>query len=236
MIMKIASKCWVTGCLWAVVVSVQAQPGVAAAPQNVVQLSATAALEVQQDWLTLTLSTSRDGSDAQAVQAQLKAALDSALVEARSNAESDALQVRTGQFSLVPRRGREGRIDGWQGVAELLLEGRDIARISAVAGRIQSLTVAHAAFSLSRGQQAALESQVQAQAIERFKLRATEVARAFGFASYTLREVAVSSSEPNPSRPRLLAMAAPVAAQAAVPVEAGKATVQVTVNGSVQLK
>ncbi len=214
-----------------------AQPSVVPPPQNVVQLSASAALEVPHDWLALAMSTSRDGTDAQAVQAQLKMALDAALTEARSSAQPGALQVRTGNFTLTPRRGRDGHINGWQGSAELLLEGRDFARISAAAGRIQTLTVASAAFGLSREQQAAVESQVQAQAIERFKLRATDIAKAFGFAGYSLREVNVSSSEPNQPRPRFLAMAASNAStDAALPVEAGKATVQVTVSGAVQLK
>lgn len=207
-----------------------------AAPRNVVQLSASAALDVPQDWLQLTLSTSRDGADAQVVQAQLKTALDAALKEARAAAEPGALQVRTGNFSLVPRRDRDGRLNGWQGTAELLLEGRDLARISSTAGRIQTLTVVRSAFSLSREQQARVESQVQAQAIERFKARAGEVARAFGYASYGLREVTVSSSEINPPRPRMMALAAGGASAEALPVEAGQGTVQVTVSGSVQLQ
>jgi len=214
-----------------------AQPSSVPAPQNVVQLSASAALEVPHDWLALAMSTSRDGTDAQVVQAQLKTALDAALTEARASAQPGALQVRTGNFTLTPRRSRDGHINGWQGSAELLLEGRDFARISAAAGRIQTLTVASAAFSLSREQQAAVESQVQAQAIERFKLRAADIAKAFGFTAYTLREVTVSSSEPNLPRPRFLAMTASNASMdAALPVEAGKGTVQVTVSGAVQLK
>lgn len=214
-----------------------AQPSSASPPQNVVQLSASAVLEVPHDWLALAMSTSRDGTDAQVVQAQLKTALDAALTEARPSAQPGALQVRTGNFTLTPRRSRDGHINGWQGSAELLLEGRDFARISAVAGRIQTLTVASVAFSLSREQQAAVESQVQAQAIERFKLRAADIAKAFGFTAYTLREVTVSSSEPNLPRPRFLAMTASNASMdAALPVEAGKGVVQVTVSGAVQLK
>lgn len=214
-----------------------AQPSWAPPPQNVVQLSASAVLEVPHDWLALAMSTSRDGTDAQVVQAQLKTALDAALTEARASAQPGALQLRTGNFTLTPRRGRDGHINGWQGSAELLLEGRDFARISAAAGRIQTLTVASAAFSLSREQQAAVESQVQAQAIERFKLQAADIAKAFGFTAYTLREVTVSSSEPNLPRPRFLAMTASNASMdAALPVEAGKGVVQVTVSGAVQLK
>ncbi|MBI3533165.1 MAG: SIMPL domain-containing protein [Burkholderiales bacterium] len=231
--MKIAATC----ILWALATVSFAQPSSVLPPQNVVQLSASATLEVPHDWLALAMSISRDGTDAQVVQAQLKTALDAALTEARASAQPGALQVRTGNFTLTPRRNRDGHINGWQGSAELLLEGRDFARISAAAGRIQTLTVTSAAFSLSREQQAAVESQVQAQAIERFKLRAADIAKAFGFGSYSLREVTVSSSEPNLPRPRFLAMTASNASMdAALPVEAGKGVVQVTVSGAVQLK
>ena len=44
-------------------------------PQNVLQLTASGTVEVQQDLLSLTLTTTRDGPDAAAVQNQLKAAL-----------------------------------------------------------------------------------------------------------------------------------------------------------------
>ena len=51
-----------------------------APPQNVLQLSANGQVEVQQDLLTLSLTTSREGADAAGVQAELRKALDAALV------------------------------------------------------------------------------------------------------------------------------------------------------------
>ena len=99
---------------------------------NVVQLSASAVVDVQQDLVSISLSTTRDGSDAALVQSQLKAALDTALSEARKVAQPGQLEVRTGQFSLYPRQGRDGKQIGWQGTAELVLEGRDIGRIASV--------------------------------------------------------------------------------------------------------
>src|SRR4051812_32615475 len=86
-----------------------------AAPQNVLQLSASGTVEVQQDLLTLSLTTTREGPDANAVQAQLKSALDSALAEARKAALTGQMDVRTGNFSLYPRYARDGKISGWNG-------------------------------------------------------------------------------------------------------------------------
>ena len=58
--------------------SAWAQPATPPAPQNVVQLSADGSVEVQQDLLVLTLDTTRDGKDANTVQAQVREALDRA--------------------------------------------------------------------------------------------------------------------------------------------------------------
>ena len=207
-------------------------------PQNVLQLQASGTVEVQQDLLTVTLSTAREGPDPSAVQAQLKTALEGALAEARKAAQPGQLDVRTGNFALFPRHNREGRISGWTGTAELILEGRDFARITQTAGRIQTLTLGGLSFGLSREQRARVESEAQAIAIERFKAKAGELAKGFGFSGYTLREVAVQANEPGfqPRQRAMAAMEARAAGDAAVPVEPGKAVVVVTVSGSVQLR
>ena len=207
-------------------------------PQDVVQLSASATLEVPQDWLSLTLSTSREGPDAETVQTQLKQALDTALTQARSRAQAGQLDVRTGNFQLSPRYSREGRITGWRGSAALVLEGRDFGRIAALAGSIQTMTIGGVQFSLSREEHHRVEAAVQASAIERFKAKAGDIAKGFGFAGYGLREVSVHANDQEYApRPRMMAMQAKAAeADAPVPLEAGKSMVTVTVSGSVQLR
>jgi len=211
-----------------------------AAPANVVQIAASGFTEVQQDWLTMRLNTTETGPDALTVQNQLKAALETALRVARAQAQPGLLEVRTGQFNLYPRYNSAGKVNGWQGTTELLLEGRDIARISEIAGKISTLTLGGVSFSLSRQARQQLESEVQGQAIERFKVRATEVAKGFGFAGYTLREVTISSADQGmelPVQPRMMAMEAKAAmSDMSVPVEAGKSMVNVTVSGSIQLR
>ncbi|MGE0497492.1 MAG: SIMPL domain-containing protein [Ramlibacter sp.] len=207
-------------------------------PQNVLQLSASGTVEVQQDLLVMSLNTTREGADAATVQNQLKVVLDGALAEARKTAQPGQMDVRTGNFSLYPRYGRDGKISGWQGSAELVLEGRDFARISTAAARIQGLTLGQVSFGLSREQRARVEGDAQSQAIASFKAKATELAKGFGFAGYTLREVAVNANDQGfTPRPRMMAMEAKAAASdMPVPVEAGKSTVMVTVSGSVQLR
>lgn len=208
------------------------------AARNVIQLSANGTVEVQQDLLQITLNTTKEGADPAAVQGALKEALDNALAQARKTVAPGQFDVRTGNFGLYPRYGKEGRITGWQGSAELVLEGRDFARITAAAGRISGLTLGQVAFGLSREERARVEGDAQVQAIERFKTRAADLSRSFGFAGYTLREISVDTSDSSPGpRPRLMAMEAKAASDAApIPVQAGKSTVVVTVSGTVQMQ
>jgi predicted secreted protein len=215
-----------------------AQVAAMAPPQNVLQLQASGTVEVQQDLLMLSLTTARDGTDPAGVQAQLKAALDAALAEAKKGAQPGQMDVRTGNFALYPRHNKEGRIAGWTGTAELVLEGRDFPRITQTAGRITTMTLGGVSFGLSREQRERVERQAQSSAIESFKARAGELAKGFGFTGYTLREVAVSASEPGfQPRMRMMAQEGKIAsADASVPVEPGKSAVVVTVSGSVQLR
>lgn len=225
--------------LGAMVTAPSANAQTVAPPSNVVQLQASGVVDVPQDWLTVRLSTTREAPDAATVQNQLKQATEAALASLRAQVRPGEFEVRTGAFGVYPRYASAGKIAGWHGSAEVIIEGRDIERIGIAAGKVPGLTVGQMGFSLSREARRKVESQVQAMAIDRFKARAAEIAQGFGFAGYQLREVSVSAAD-EPVRPmyaRAMAMEAKAAmSDAAVPVEAGTSTVSVTVSGSVQLR
>lgn len=231
------------GCV-AAVCSAQTLPP----PQNVVNLAASASLEVAKDWLTVVFSTTKEGSDAATVQSQLKQALDAALAEARKGARPGQVEVQSGGFSLSPRyappsakaaaAGQPGGIVGWQGSTELIVEGRDTTTITQLTARVQSMNIARVGFSLSREARQKVEADVAAQAIECFRARADAVSRQFGFGAYTLREVSVNSEggfNPPPAPMLRMQSARAMSDESPLPVEAGKATVTATVSGSVQL-
>ncbi len=204
--------------------------------QNVVGLSASASVDVAKDLLSVTLSTTRDGVEAAAVQAALKQALDAALAEAKKVAKPGQIDVQTGNFSLFPRYSNKGGITGWQGSAELKVEGRDIPGIAQLTGRIRTLTIARVGTDLSREQREKVEAEVAGQAIERYRAKAADYARQFGFSGFTLREATVNTSEPAHFAPMMMrAKVESVSADEALPVELGKGTVTVNVNGTVQL-
>ena len=222
-------------------------------PLNVLLLAADASAEVVQDTLTITLQTTREGADAATLQSQLRQTLDAALTEARKAVRPGQLDLRTGVFSIYPRYAVKpvagNSIIGWQGRAELLLEGRDIGAISQLAGRLghlgnlggagapAGLSVSRVAFSLSREARDAAEAEVATRAIAAFKARADSYARQFGFGAYSLREVSVGTGDVSASMDQMRSVRSmsAKAADESQPVEAGKATVTVNVSGSIQL-
>lgn len=207
---------------------------------NLVQLSASAQREVTHDWLTTTLTTRAQGLDAAQVQRQISLALQSALVSARAQARADALEVSTGGFQVWPRYGKDGQVSGWQGSAALVLQGRDAARITQLAGQLSGMAVSGVVWGLSPAAAQQHETEVRQQAIAQFRQSAQHIAQGFGYTTYRLREVSVvSDAGSGPVRPRPMAMAMEArmaSADVPVPTEPGKGLVQVTVSGSVQLQ
>ncbi len=207
-------------------------------PQGVLSLSASASVEVAKDLLAITLSTSRDGADANAVQAQLKTALDAALAEAKKAARPGQVDVSTGNFHLYPRSAPKGGIAGWQGSAELIVEGRDIAAIGQLVGRITTMTVSRVSTRLSREAGLKVEGDVAAEAIARYRARAADYAKQFGYAGVSIREVNVQTNESGPGPMPMMRMQAAPSSMPSEPlaVEPGNATVTATVSGTVQMK
>ena len=160
------------------VASVQAQsasssPHAAHAALNqVLHLSASAQTEVPQDWLVINLSVQKEGLQAPAVQKQLNATLSSALAVATPMAKAGALEVKTGDMNVSPRYGRDGKMNGWVGSAQLVLQGRDAEQITTLAGRLLELTVSQIDWRLSPEQKIAAEARIQAEAVAHFQSKA----------------------------------------------------------------
>lgn len=205
--------------------------------EGVVSLSSSATAEVTRDLLSITFGTTRNGPDAAAVQTQLKQALDAALGEAKKAARPGQVDVETGNFSLSPHYNAKGSMDGWQGSAELVVTGRDMQAIGQLSGRINTLTISRVGYAISRELREKTEGDVSAQAIARYRAKAADYARQFGYAGYAIREVTVSGNEFQPG-PRAMMMSvakSSVASDEALPVEPGKGSVTISVNGTVQM-
>ena len=211
-------------------------------PHNVLSFQSSASTEVAQDQMRITLATTLEGSAAQEVQERLRKAIEAALAQAKPQAAAEKMEVSTGSFRINPRYSKDSRITGWQGYAEIMLEGTDFARITGTAAAIKSLSMNGISFGLSPKTQREAEAKAQGDAINTFKNRAQQLSSAFGFRTYSIREVNINGNEYGGMQPVAAArmkvmMASPMMeADSAIPAEPGKTRVEVSVNGSIQMK
>ncbi|KVN05050.1 SIMPL domain-containing protein [Burkholderia stagnalis] len=207
-------------------------------PSGVLSLSSQASAEVPQDIIHITLFYEQQAKDPGSLTAALNQRADAALAQAKG---VSGVTAHTGAFSVYPSTDRDGKISAWRGRTEIVLESRDFAAASKLAGQLSNLMqIANVEFSLSPEAQRAAEQKLTTEAIKSFRVRADEAAKAFGYNSYAIRDVNVGGGRNVQPYPRMMAMAAPAMdsakMSAPIAVEGGKATVSVTVNGSVQMK
>ena len=128
-------------------------------------------------------------------------------------------------------------LTGHLGSAELMVQGKDIATIAQLSGRIQSMTIARVGYTLSREARDKVEAEVTAQAIARWRAKAASMAQQFGYSGYSVREVNVTTNDvqQQPMPMLMKASRASTVAEEALPTEAGKGEVTATVSGSAQM-
>ncbi|KVF76783.1 SIMPL domain-containing protein [Burkholderia diffusa] len=207
-------------------------------PAGVLSLSSQASADVPQDIIHITLFYEQQAKDPGSLTSALNQRADAALAQAKG---VSGVTAHTGAFSVYPSTDRDGKISAWRGRTEVVLESRDFAAASKLAGQLSNqMQVANVEFSLSPEAQRAAEQKLTTEAIKSFRARADEAAKAFGYNSYSIRDVNVGGSRNVQPYPRMMAMAAApmdsAKMSAPISVEGGKATVSVTVNGSVQMK
>ncbi|MEX3639054.1 SIMPL domain-containing protein [Paraburkholderia sp. BR14320] len=206
-------------------------------PSGVLSLNAQASAEVPQDEVEITLFYEQEASEPSALTSTLNQRADAALQKARGVA---GVTARSGAFSIFPSTDRDGRISAWRGRTEVVLESRDFAAASKLAGQMASIMqVGNVRFSLSPEAQRAAEQRLSGEAIKSFREQAAASSQAFGFSGYSIREVNVNHSGAMP-RPMMMMMSARAmgadAKSAPMPLEGGTSTVTVNVSGSVQMK
>ncbi|MCA8089866.1 SIMPL domain-containing protein [Burkholderia anthina] len=207
-------------------------------PAGVLSLSSQASADVPQDIIHITLFYEQQAKDPGSLTSALNQRADAALAQAKG---VSGVTAHTGAFSVYPSTDRDGKISAWRGRTEVVLESRDFAAASKLAGQLSNqMQVANVEFSLSPEAQRAAEQKLTTEAIKSFRARADEAAKAFGYSSYSIRDVNVGGGRNVQPYPRMMAMAAApmdsAKMSAPIAVEGGKATVSVTVNGSVQMK
>jgi predicted secreted protein len=206
-----------------------------AEPTGILSLTADATADVPQDTVRITLALEAENPDAAKLAQQLNQTAEAVIREAKAN---NRLDVRSGGYSIYPSNdNKSGRMVSWRGRIETVIESKDFAAAGELAGRVGArMPVANVQFFLSREAREKEEKRLTETAIKTFQEKAATAAKAFGYGSYTVREVSVNAGHqfmPHQSARADVAMMSRSSAQ--VPLEGGKSQVTVNVSGAVQM-
>ncbi|MBC2770868.1 SIMPL domain-containing protein [Pusillimonas minor] len=195
-------------------------------------LNASASSQVSQDTIKITLAAQVANASHQKVSAGLTQALDSVVKQAKA---VSSVKTYSGNYRVWPLTNDEGKITGWQGRAEVILESTDFEAASGLAGQLSDrMSIANLQFSVSPQVRAKAEADLLNDAAQAFKGRAQSVAQAFGYQGFRIKTLSLDGggAEYAPM-PRMMMAAS--ADKMAVPLEAGVETVTVSVRGEVYL-
>jgi len=204
---------------------------------GILSLDAQASADVPQDVIHITLFYEQQASDAAQLSESLNQRTAQTLRDANAT-EHPGVTLHTTQLSVSPSTDRDGKISGWRGRSELVMESHDFAAAAKLAGRLNSeMQISSVNFSLSPEAQRAAHAKLSGEAIANFRQQAQAATQAFGYNGYVVREVNLSRNNNPIPRPMMLMSARSMVAGSApaesIPVESGNETVTVTVSGSI---
>lgn len=201
---------------------------------GIVNLSTIANREVENDVISITFSVTKEGTDSNIVQEELKTALETALVFVRPVVSSE-VEVETGAFHVGPRYDAKNKPNGYTGYTSLIVKGTDTKSISQLSSMMTTMTIAGVGHELSQKKRESLEDELIAEAVNTFHEKAENAAHLFYADTYDVKEVTISvqrSLGGVAQGARLVG----AALSSPLPIESGKSTVGVTVNGSIRLR
>ena len=229
---------WLLPGLWVLLGVVLSSAGVAAEEKPLtydrVSLSAAAESEVPNDLLTAVLFAQREGSEASRLAQEVNRAIDWGVEEAK---KVPRVKVRTLEYRTHPVYNKQ-TLSGWRVRQSIRLESADASLLSELVGRLQKrLSVDSIAYKLSPERRRQAENELIERALAAFTERAKLIAKQLGRPEYRLVKVDVNTGGTVP-RPIYRTSAMAMRADAAPPpaIEPGTQTVQVQVNGTIELR
>lgn len=199
-----------------------------------VDLSAEASRQAPNDQLQASAYVESTGENVQEVAKKANAAIGAALSIAKS---FPTVKVQSSGAQTYPVYGKNGRVEGWRMRSAISLQSKDHAAFSEMVGRLQkTLAIGDLGAVPSPETYRAVENGTIVDAITAFRDRAKIIADTLG-KSYVIKEMNVGAQNQRPAPVFAMAKGAVAMAQdmAPAPIEAGGATVSVTVSGKIEV-
>ena len=199
-----------------------------------IEFSVVATRQVENDTLVAILYVQREGEDTGRLADEVNRSMQWAMATAR---KASGLKIQTLDYRTSPVH-RNQKLQGWRVSQSMRLESRDSSQLGRIIGTLQErLAVRSIHYDVSRERRSQVETELIAEAIQKFTKRAELITAELDRKGYRVVKMNVNtSSSPPPRRgPQLMAMRAEAAA-APPELEAGTQTLQVQVSGTVELK
>jgi predicted secreted protein len=198
-------------------------------------LEASAKAQVNNDEMVVMMAFERDGNDLASINQTVLQALNSGLEEAKKVAQ---VKARLGNVSTNPNWNAQGRPNGWRVRGEIILTSGNLAGLGKLAGDLsQRLQLGSIQFRLSEETRNQAEKKLIVEAANAFRIRAKEAATALGFNGYAIKDLNLNNGYNVTVRPMAMARGKmDTMSSAPVPTDSGDSEVQVTFNGSIDLK
>ncbi|WP_260294318.1 SIMPL domain-containing protein [Sedimenticola hydrogenitrophicus] len=196
-----------------------------------INLTVSAAEEVDNDTLSATLFVQHEGSDPAELGARVNRTMRQAVETAK---QQPGIKVQTLDYQTSPVY-RSNTLSGWRVRQSLRLEGRDAAAISELMGKLQpALGIGGISYGISPQRREQIEERLIRQALQRFRTRAELISQAMGHNRYRLVQMNISQDGAGPRPYPLQAMT--LRAETAPTLEAGSQRLEVQINGTIELR
>lgn len=196
-------------------------------------LQAEAVTEVVRDTVRLTLAAEESAQSQADVAAALTQKVDSVMKEVRGK---EGIKAYSGNFRVWPMSDKDGVISNWRGRSEIILESTDFEAVSRLAADVSDrMPIADMSFFVAPRERARHEAELLQEAATAFRERAEALTKAFGYESYSIREIQLGGAGASyrPEGHRMMAMAADAAKS--VPLEGGTEQISLSVQGTIFL-
>jgi predicted secreted protein len=223
--------CWFA---WAIPDLALAQPRCeGCGPQHRVRFQVESTREVANDWITAIVGITAEDANPAALADRVNRDMSWALEQARSESR---VKAKSGGYSTFPIH-EEGRLRRWNANQQLVLEGSDVAAMTALLGKLQTrLQLESFTFSVSEEQRNRVQQELVSEALAAFRARAALVAKGLDASGYSIDDVSIETGSQGHPMPRMEhSMMAMKDAAAPPAVEAGSSRVAVSVQGTIVL-
>lgn len=208
------------------------------AERGMVNLQTEVSREVQNDEMRATLYTEQSNKNPTTLANQISQSINSAMTAAKRYPN---VSVKSTGQSTYPIYDDKNRLTTWRSRSEIELKSTDFRAMSELMAQLQEqLQLGGVSFNVSTQQRKTVENELLTELTQAFKQRATILQTAWGSSGYELVNLTINTeNQQHYPQPMMMArgsadmMEAKVAPQS---VEAGNSRIQISANGTVQLK